>query len=136
MKNQVRSERKKSAAHSQAARRDEARQDGLLDWLFNWLDTSLVQQTGGELARECHGGLWAELADQLALMTPAKAREFVHEHAIQVVLTEVDTVMQRRRIRLALRAAIVAEAAEQLVELVAKDVARMRPQRRAGRKAA
>jgi len=130
MKNHARAEQKKPA------RQSPARPDGLLDWLFNWLDTSLIQQTAGELARECHSEIWEKLGDDLGLMTPAKAREYVQEFALEAVNAEVKAIMQRHRVRAVLQPQVVSHAVEQLVELVVKDVARLRPLRRAGRRAA
>ena len=48
---------------------------------------------------------------------------------------EVDLVLQRRRVRESLRERILAEATEQLVELVVKDVYRTRSRQFVGRAA-
>ena len=103
--------------------------EGILDRLFDWLDISLVRQAGGELARECHVAVWEVTCEKARGMSREEARGYIRAFAPEFLRKEVDLVLQRRRVRESLRQRILAEATEQLVELVVKDVSRARPRR-------
>ena len=109
--------------------------EGVLDRLFIWLDTSLVRQTAGELARECHIVLWEATYERAAQMSRDEAREYIRAIAPEFLVHEVDPVLQRRRVRESLRQRILAEATEQVAELVLKDVQRAKTRRIADRAA-
>ena len=109
--------------------------EGLLDRLFAWLDISLVRQAAGELARECHVAVCESLSEKARGMSRDEARGYIRAYAPEFLGREVDLVLQRRRVRVSLRQRILAEAAEQLVELVVKDVHRTRSRRSVGRAA-
>jgi hypothetical protein len=117
------------------ARRPDLSTDGLLDRLFAWLDISLVRQAAGELARECHAAVWEATYEKARGMSRDEARGYVRAFAPEFLSKEVDLVLQRRRVRESLRQQILAEAAEQLVELVVKDVHRTKSRRSVGRAA-
>jgi hypothetical protein len=103
--------------------------EGVLDRLFVWLDTSLVRQTAGELARECHIALWEAAFEQAREMSRDDAREYIRAMAPEFLVREVDPVLQRRRVRESLRLRILADATDQVVELVLKDVQRAKSRR-------
>ena len=109
--------------------------EGFLDQLFAWLDVSLVRQAAGELARECHAAVWDVTYEKARGMSRDEARGYIRAFAPEFLLKEIDLVLQRRRVRGSLRQRIVAEATEQLVELVVKDVYRTKSRRLAGRAA-
>jgi len=109
--------------------------EGLLDRLFAWLDISLVRQAAGELARECHNAVWEATHEEARSMSRDEARGYVRAFAPEVLLREVDLVLQRRRVGEFLRQQILAEATEQLVELVVKDIHRFKSGRSIGRAA-
>jgi hypothetical protein len=109
--------------------------ESVFDRLFAWLDTSLIRQAGGELARECHAAVNELTCEQTRNMSRDEARGYIRAFAPEVLMKEVDLVLQRRRARESLRQQILAEAAEQLVELVIKDVSRIRSRRSVGRAA-
>ena len=96
--------------------------EGILNRLFAWLDISLVRQAGGELARECHTAVWEVTCEKARGMSRDEARGYIRAFAPEFLEKEVDLVLQRRRVRESLRARILAEATDQLVELVVKDV--------------
>ena len=100
--------------------------EGVLDRLFVWLDMSLVRQAAGELARECHTAVCDATFEKTRGMSRAEARGYIRAYAPEFLLKEVDLVLQRRRVGESLRQQILAEATEQLVELVVKDVSRTR----------
>jgi hypothetical protein len=103
--------------------------EGVLDRLFIWLDTSLVRQTAGELARECHIALWEAACDRAAQLSQDEARGYIRALAPKFLVHEVDPVLQRRRVRESLRLRILADATDQVVELVLKDVQRAKSRR-------
>ena len=109
--------------------------EGLLDRLFAWLDMSLVRQAGGELARECHTAVWEATSEKARGMSRDEARGYIRAFAPEFLRREIDLVLQRRRVRVSLRQRILAEATEQLVELVLKDVCRAKPRRLVSRAA-
>jgi len=109
--------------------------EGILDQLFAWLDNSLVRQAAGELARECHVALGEVTCEQARNMSREDAREYIRAAAPEFLVREVDFVLQRRRVRESLRLRIMADAMEQVVELVLKDLARTKPRRSIGRAA-
>jgi hypothetical protein len=120
---------------AQRTGRPNPRSEGVLDRLFAWLDISLVRQAAGELARECHTAVWEVTNEKARGMTRDAARGYVRAFAPEFLHREVDLVLQRRRVGESLRQQIVAEATEQLVELVVKDVYRTRARRAASRAA-
>lgn len=105
--------------------------EGFLDRLFAWLDMSLVRQAAGELARECHTAVCDATFEKTRGMSRAEARGYIRAYAPEFLLKEVDLVLQRRRVGESLRQQILAEATEQLLELVVKDVSRTRFRRSA-----
>ena len=98
--------------------------ESVLDQFFAWIDASLVRQAAGELARECHTAMWEVTCEKAREMSRDAARGYLRAFAPEFLRGEVDLVLQRRRVRESLRRRIVAEATEQLVELVLKDVYR------------
>jgi hypothetical protein len=109
--------------------------EGVLDRLFVWLDNSLVRQTAGELARECYIALGEATCERAREMSRDEARELIRAFAPEFLVREVDQVLQRRRVRESLRLRILAEATDQVVELVLKDVIRSRSRRTTARAA-
>jgi hypothetical protein len=128
----------KSRARQQPSTRirsDSAPTEGILAQLFAWLDNSLVQQAAGELARECHIALWEVTCDRAREMSSEEARGYIRAFAPEFLVREVDMVLQRRRVRESLRLRILAEATDQVVELVLKDIGRARSRRAIGKAA-
>jgi len=123
----------KHATHPVRARNQPA--ENLLDRLFAWLDISLVRQAAGELARECHTAVWETTWEKARGMSRDEARGYIRAFAPEFLLKEVDLVLQRRRVRESLRQRILAEATDQLVELVVKDVWRTKSRRSISRAA-
>jgi len=117
------------------ARTDNPPAEGILDRLFAWFDLSLVQQAAGELARECNAAVCEATCEKARGMSRAETRGYIRAYAPEFLRKEVDLVLQRRRVRESLRQRILAEATEQLVELVVKDIQATRSQRSIGRAA-
>lgn len=123
----------KQLAHP--ARRPNSPTEGIFDRLFAWLDLSLVRQAAGELARECHAAVCEATSEKARGMSRAEARGYIRAFAPEFLQREVDLVLQRRRVRESLRQRILADATEQLVDLVVKDIHRTRSRRSVGRAA-
>jgi len=125
----------KPMQYVKSARTPNPPSEGLLDRLFAWLDISLVRQAAGELARECHNAVWEATNEEVCGMSRDEARGYIRAFAPEVLFREVDPVLQRRRAGESLRQQILAEATEQLVELVVKDISRFKLRRSIGRAA-
>jgi len=106
-----------------------------LDRLFVWLDISLVRQAAGELARECHIAVWQATCEAARGMSRDEARGYIRAYAPHFLDQEVDVVLQRRRVRDSLRQRILAEAVDQVVDLVIKDLYRTRARKSASKAA-
>jgi hypothetical protein len=124
--------RRQSTAQRQASN---SPTEGVLDRLFIWLDISLVRQTAGELARECYAALGEATFERAIEMSRDEAREYIKALAPEFLACEVDPVLQRRRVRESLRLKIMAEATEQVVELVLKELQRAKSRRVSARAA-
>jgi hypothetical protein len=109
--------------------------EGVLDRLFAWLDLSLVRQAAGELARECHVAVCEATCETARHMSREEARGYIRAFAPEFLEKEVDLVLQRRRVRDSLRQRIMTDAADQLVELVIKDIYRTRSRKSASKAA-
>ncbi len=94
-----------------------------------------MRQAAGELARECHTAVWEVTCEKARGMSRDEARGYIRAFAPDFLRKEVDLVLQRRRVRESLRQRILAEATEQLVDLVLKDVNRTRSRRSVARAA-
>ena len=68
-------------------------------------------------------------------MSRDEARGYIRAFAPEFLRKEVNLVLQRRRVRESLRQRILAEATEQLLELVVKDIHRTKSRRFVGRAA-
>ena len=119
----------KSKQPNNRARPSNLPDEGILDRLFAWLDSSLVRQAAGELARECHIALWEATCEKAREMSRDEARGYIRAFAPEFLVKEVDLVLQRRRVRESLKLRILAEATDQVVELVLKDVHRVKSRR-------
>jgi hypothetical protein len=125
----------KAGKKARPARTTKAPAEGVLDRLFAWLDISLVRQAAGELARECHVAVWEATCTTASEMSRDEAQGYIRAYAPEILEKEVDLVLQRWRVRESLRDRILSEAADQLVELVIKDIYRTRSRRSASKAA-
>jgi hypothetical protein len=96
--------------------------DHLLDLLLHWLDAPLVKQAAGEVARECRLALWLHVRKPVRGMSLAQSRGYVRAVAPRFVGAEVDAVLSRRRASPALRPLVVAQAIEEVLDLLADDI--------------
>jgi hypothetical protein len=93
----------------------------LFAFLFPWQQTRLVEQVGGEAARECRADFWQCIAPRIVGMSVAEVRGYVRALAEGVVATEVEQAINRRRLNSALRPRVVAAAVDQLINLAVRD---------------
>jgi hypothetical protein len=101
--------------------------DRLLDSLSLWVEAPLVKQAAGEVARECRLEVLDHIRARTWGMTSARVRGYIRAVAPQFVAAEVDAVLSWRRAGSHLRPYVIAEAIEQLIDLVVDDVRHARP---------
>ncbi len=90
--------------------------------LFSWQRTRLlVEQMGGEVARECRADFWRRVCPRVTGMSVGEIRGYTRALAEGAIVTEVDQVLERRRLTLALRDRVVASGVDQLVSLIVRD---------------
>ena len=99
----------------------ESPSSGLFAFLFPWHQARLVEQVGGEVARECRADFWQGVCPRVVGMGVAEVRGYVRAIAEGFVVTEVDQVLDRRRLNPALRPRVVASAVDQLINLAVRD---------------
>jgi hypothetical protein len=90
-------------------------------FLFSWHHGRLAEQVGGEVARECRAEFWQCVGPRVTDMGIARIRGYVRALAEGFVISEVDDVLERRRLNPAIRARAVASAVEQLISLAVRD---------------
>jgi hypothetical protein len=100
---------------------NESPSTSLFAFLFPWHQTRLVEQVGGEVARECRGDFWRGVCPRVVGMGVAEVRGYVRALAEGFIVTEVDQVLERRRLSPALRPKVVASAVDQLINLAVRD---------------
>lgn len=94
----------------------------LLAWLFPSYQARLVEQAGGEVARQCRTALWQRISWRIRGMSVAEVRGYVRACAAEIVASDVEQVLSRRRWNLALREQVTAASVDQLVSLAVRDV--------------
>ncbi len=94
---------------------------GLLAFLCSRRQARLVEQVGGEVARECRADFWQWVYPRVVGMSIAGVRGYVRAIAEGFIQGEVDHIVNRRRLSPALRPQIVAAGVEQLIHLAVRD---------------
>jgi hypothetical protein len=89
--------------------------------LFPWLRARLVEQAGGEVARECRGELWQRVRRQVASMSVPEIRGYVRAHAAGIAAAQVETVLSRRSLKPSLGTRVLASGIDQLVSMTVRD---------------
>jgi hypothetical protein len=89
--------------------------------LFPWCRARLIEQVGGEIARECRAELWERVHVQVAYMSVPEIRGYVRAHAAGIAAAQVEDVLGRRSLRPSLAAGVLAAGIEQLVHLTVRD---------------
>jgi hypothetical protein len=81
----------------------------------------LVEQAGGEVARECHAELWQRVRRQVAGMSVPKIRGYARAHAVGVAADQVEVVLSRHSLRPSLGNRVLASGIDQLVSMTVRD---------------
>jgi hypothetical protein len=95
--------------------------NSLCTLLFPWLRARLVEQAGGEVARECRAELWQRVHRQVASMSVPEIRGYVRAHAAGIAAAQVEEVLSRRSLKPSLGTRVLASGIDQLVNLTIRD---------------
>jgi hypothetical protein len=96
-------------------------QSYLLKFLLPWHRTRLVEQAGGEVARECRADLWQRVRRQVAGMSVPELRGYVRAHAAGIAAAQVEEVLTRRSMKPAFCVRVLASGVDQLVSMAVRD---------------
>ncbi len=96
--------------------------------LFPWFQNRLIEQAGGQLARQCREDLWRRICHRIAGMSVAEVRGYVRAQAMDGVAAEVDWTLHQHHLSSASRAKVLSSALDQLIGMMVRDVLRMTPQ--------
>ncbi len=96
--------------------------------LFPWFQNRLIEQAGGQLARQCREELWLRICHRIVGMSVAEVRGYVRAQAMDSVAAEVDWTLQQHHLPPASRAKVLSSALDQLIGMMVRDVLRMTPQ--------
>jgi len=94
---------------------------GFLHALLPWYNEHLVEQLGGEVARDCRAAAWPRGAVLPEGLSPAAIRGYVRAQSGEFIEGQVEEILARRRAKPALRPRIEASAVAQLAALVLHD---------------
>ncbi len=89
--------------------------------LFPWSRARLVEQAGGEVARECRAELWRRVRRQVASMSVPEIRGYVRAHAAGIAAVQVEAVLSRRALKPSLGTRVLASGVDQLVSMTVRD---------------
>jgi hypothetical protein len=95
--------------------------NSLCTLLFPWFRARLVEQAGGEVARECRAELWRRVHRQVASMSVPEIRGYVRAHAAGIAAAQLDAVLTRRSLKPSLGSRVLASGIDQLVSLTIRD---------------
>jgi hypothetical protein len=89
--------------------------------LFPWTRTRVVEQAGGEVARECRAELWQRVHRQVAFMSVPEIRGYVRAYAASIAAPQVEEVLSRRELTPSLGSRVLAVGIDQLITLTIRD---------------
>jgi len=98
-----------------------AARNALLTTLFPWYQTRLIEQAGGEVARECRADLWKRVRRQTVGMSTPEIRGYARAYAAGFAATHVDQVLDHHSLKPALRLRVLASGIDQLVNMAIRD---------------
>jgi hypothetical protein len=96
--------------------------NSLFDLFFPWRNSQLVEQLGGQLARECRGDFWRQGHRCLGSMSIAAIRGYARAQASGLAAAKVDQILPPRHLKPAFRSSVAEAAFDQLVGMVVHDV--------------
>ena len=89
--------------------------------LSPWHKRLLIQEAGGEVARECRSDLWHRVHRQVVGMSVPEIRGYVTAQATFLANAEVDAVLDRQLLARSLRDRVLASAVDHLVKMTIHD---------------
>ena len=89
--------------------------------LSPWSKARLVDQAGGEVARQCRAEVWQRVHRQVAGMSVPEIRGYVRAHAAGIAVAQVEEVLSRRSLRPTLGPRVLASGVDQLVSMTIRD---------------
>ena len=89
--------------------------------LFPWSRARLVEQAGGEVARECRAELWQRVRRQVAGMSVPEIRGYVRAHAAGVAADQIEVVLSRHSLKPSFATRVLASGVDQLVSMTIRD---------------
>ena len=95
--------------------------NALLTTLFPWHQARLIEQAGGEVARECRADLWKRVRQPTLGMSTPEIRGYARAYAAGFAATHVDQVLDHRSLKPALRLRVLASGIDQLVGMAVRD---------------
>jgi hypothetical protein len=95
--------------------------NAVLTALFPWRQFRLVEQAGGEIARQCRDDLWNRVRRQTMGMSTSEIRGYARAYAAGFADCQVDQVLDRRSLSPSLRQRVLASSIDQLVGMVVRD---------------
>jgi len=81
----------------------------------------LIEQVGGEVARECRAGLWQIVRQPISGMNAPEARGYVRAQAAWFADVQVGPSLDRYALKPELRAEVLDSGIEQLVAMIVRD---------------
>lgn len=81
----------------------------------------LIEQVGGEVARECRASLWQTVRHQVARMSIPEARGYIRAQAAWIADRMVGPSLDHYALKADLRAEVLASGVDQLVAMVVRD---------------
>jgi hypothetical protein len=81
----------------------------------------LIEQAGGEIARECQTSLWNRVRQKTFGMSVPEIRGYARAHAAEFAANFVDLVLDRRSLQPSLRLPVLASSIDQLVSMTVRD---------------
>ena len=95
--------------------------NSLCTLLFPWSRAHVVDQAGGEVARQCRAELWQRVHRQVAGMSVPEIRGYVRAHAAGIAAAQVEEVLSRRALKPTLGTRVLALGVDQLVSMTIRD---------------
>jgi hypothetical protein len=95
--------------------------NAVLPFLVPGYRSRLIEQAGGEIARECRADLWNRVRQQTIGMSIPEIRGYVRAHAAGIAESQIDLVLDRRSLRASLRTHVLASSIDQLVGMAVRD---------------
>ncbi len=86
-----------------------------------WRRNRLIEQVGGEIARECREDLWGQVEHRIEGMSIPEARGYIRARAAGIVENFATGAMERRSLRPELRPRVLEAAVDRLVGLALHD---------------